>query len=100
MGSYENLLIVMVEFISSSQGILLSIPSQFLMNQRLQRLLVQLVTCDNCKVCAHLSFDIDQSSESDSEDYFIEHESSQGFDALLCAMFVFMSDEEVNEDME
>ena len=49
---------------------------------------------------ADFSLDIDEASQTNSQHHFIEHECAEGGDALLCAVFVLVADEEVDEDVE
>lgn len=59
MDCNEDLLIIMVKFISCPQRILFSIPFELFVNQGLQGLLVKFITVYNCEVSADLSFKID-----------------------------------------
>jgi hypothetical protein len=62
VNQYEDLLIVMIEFVSSSQRILLAIPPDLSMDQGVQGLLVQLIAGYHRQVRPDLAFDVNEAS--------------------------------------
>lgn len=87
----------MIEFIRSPQRIFLTVPSKLFMNKRFKWLLVEPISSDDGKIAADLSFQIYESSQSNSQNHLIKHKSSQRFYTLLCTMLIFMTYEEMDK---
>lgn len=96
----EYLFVVVVEFVGCTQRVLLAVPPQLLVHQRLQRLFVQFVPRNDRQVRTHLPLQIDQSCETQGQNTFVEHQRSDGLDTLLRPVLVLMTDVEMDEDVQ
>jgi hypothetical protein len=89
-----------IELICEVDCELLTEPGQTLICEPGDRLRVQFVPLDDCQLGAHRSFEEDDSSQSDGQHEFDEHEVPEGAEIVVLMLFVLMSDEEVYEDVE
>ena len=79
VNQYEDLLIVMIEFVSSSQRILLAIPPDLSVDQGVQGLLVQLVAGYHRQVGPDLALDVNEASQTKGQHCLVQHQSSECF---------------------
>ena len=71
MDQNEHFFVIVVEFIGSSQGILLTVPPNLPVNQRHQRLPVQFVASNHGQVRPDLPLDVNKTGQTKSQHCFV-----------------------------
>lgn len=90
----------MIELVREVDCELLAEPGQTLIRESGDRLRVQFAALNDCQLGAHCSLEEDNPSQSDGQHEFDKHEVPEGAEIVVLMLFVLVSDEEVDENVE